>query len=84
MNGDDITLLYSCDVHHHRDSRVLMGAFESRRVALASLRMHLFKKELPGLSVDDINLFALVGQTQGYAGEGEFYSEEITIGDIID
>lgn len=82
MTGDNITLLYSCDVLHHRDSRVLMGAFDNRRAALDTLRTHLLEKGMPGLSVDDTNLFALVGQTQGYAGEGEFYSEEIKIGEI--
>jgi hypothetical protein len=79
----NIIILYACDEHHSKDSMVRLGAFSSRTMALGKLVTHLDAcKSFPPLSDEDVALFIKIGQTQGYAGEGEFYSESCTLNEL--
>ena len=80
-NGDEVTLLYACDTWHTKDSLFLLGAFVNRMEALAFLEEHLVVCRLPELGEDDTMMFMDFGQTQGYEGEGEFYTNTLVIGE---
>lgn len=80
-----ITILYSCDSWHTTESRFLHGAFTSRDKAINSLTQLLATArsgKYPPLSEDDHRNLEVMGQTQGYAGEGEFMLADIPLDDI--
>lgn len=85
MSAETVTLLYSCDNWHMKDSMFLHGAFINRAAALLAIEELLSKQSYenyPDLTDEDRDLFLRIGQTQGYAGEGEWYSQELIVGEI--
>jgi hypothetical protein len=69
-----IILVYRTDVHHSHESKELIGVATSKRNASIICRAASWE-EGAILSKEQQDLLERIGQTQGYEGQGEFYTE---------
>lgn len=73
-----LTILYSCDNWHSQESKFLHGVFSDRFNALEAI-----EELAPGkLTAEQRDLLFSIGQTQGYAGDGEWMTETVTLDEI--
>jgi hypothetical protein len=71
---EKIILVYRTDVHHSHESKELIGIATSKRNASTICRAASWA-EGDRLSKEQQDLLERIGQTQGYEGQGEFYTE---------
>jgi len=70
-----IILVYRTDIHHSHESKELIGVCTTIRKMKEIVEDSATLKDGVLLDSHQQDLLERIGQTQGYEGEGEFYTE---------
>ena len=75
----DVILVYKCDNWHSHDSKELIGVAEDIGTASRMCSEYAAHHKIKKLTEEDYEQMVQMGQTQGYEGPGEFYTELWTL-----
>lgn len=79
----NIILVYRCDVNHNHESMELIGVAKNATQVLSIIDQAIKHYNDEPLNIEAVSDLAVIGQTQSYNGEGEFYLRSETMGKLI-